>query len=601
MRISEDDLTIRHLLASARQCVADGLPEIAKRNWQDALAIRPNNADLSCNVAIEMHECNMLDDAIALYIEALQTAPQVHSVLNNLGIALRAKGEHRDALKHLIRAHRLVPSDPDIATNLGNAYKSVGKYDLAVAAYKTAIAARPQADAHINLGNLFLSLGNLDLAEAEFGSALDIDPMCAKAESNVLFLQSHRDCVTSAELIEGHKRFGLRYRHLARQWSPRDFAEVESGTPLRIGFVSADLREHPVASLLIQLWTQLAADGRFRVIGYCASPEEDRVSQQFKAVAWRWRNVSRMSDAKLADYVQSDRVNILIDLSGHTGLNRLPAFALKPAPVQVSWLGYPFSTGLEAIDYYICDEYWIPPGSLEECFVEKLVRLPVTSTFQPCMDAPEVGPLPRLTNGRITFASFNRPSKINSTTILDWANILHACENSSLMVGSCSNEEVKREITQSLEVHGISTTRLQFKDCLPVREYLDLHNQADVLLDCRPYSGGTTTLHGAWMGCPTLTLAGQTPFARQSAAIMEHLGLESFIAADPHELVNKAQAIAADPVGLSNIREGLRIRMRNSAICNPQELSRTLAQALLVVWDHWLSGNAPRHFLFKRP
>jgi protein O-GlcNAc transferase len=590
------DASIDRRLAAARQLARDGRIDEARHQWHSALAMRSNDGEFLCRVATAMHECGLLDDAIGLYRLALPSSNKLSWTHNNLGVALRAKGQFPEALAQFMQACQLAPNDVDIITNAANAHKALGQFDAAVAAYRRALRLRPHVDAHVNLGNLLQKLGQSEQAEAEYMAALSIDPMCALAESNLLFLQCHRDELSATALFDQHRAFGERYAHLAARWQPPPAGGSLRDAPLRVGFVSADLRQHPVAALLEPVMSSLVTDPRLVIHAYHSHPNEDLTTQRFRALVPRWRNVSGADDAELERCIREDRIDILIDLSGHTAMNRLTVFARKPAPLQVSWLGYPFSTGLAAMDYFICDAQWVPAGLSEACFVEKLIRLPVAATFQPPVQAPEVNSLPQLSNGYITFGSFNRLSKVNEATLSGWLDAMRACAASRLLIGSLSKPSMAHNIGRFFAENGIAMSRLRFALRQPVQTYLGLHGEVDVLLDSRPYSGGTTTLYAAWMGCPTLTLAGTMPHSRQSAAIMLHLGLEEFVAKGTQDFIEKAQRIAANPVALSATRHGLRSRLQGSTICQPRVLSQALGDALTCAWQHWLDGHPAKHF-----
>ncbi len=242
--------------------------------------------------------------------------------------------------------------------------------------------------------------------------------------------------MSPVELFDQHKEFGRRYEHLKVNWRRPSVSEREPDARIRIGFVSGDLRHHPVAALLEPVWASLANDSRFILHAYYSHSQEDEVSQRFRALIPHWRNDAWVDDTELVRLVRNDRVDILIDRSGHTSLNRLTAFARKPAPIQLSWLGYPFTTGLAVMDYFVRDKQWVPTEELESRFVEKMIQLPVAATFLPSALAPTVNSLPLLANGYITFASFNRISKLNSATLRGWLGVLRACVGSRLLIGA---------------------------------------------------------------------------------------------------------------------------------------------------------------------
>jgi predicted O-linked N-acetylglucosamine transferase (SPINDLY family) len=311
----------------------------------------------------------------------------------------------------------------------------------------------------------------------------------------------------------------------------------------------------------------------------------------------RWNSVSALPDRQMARKVMDDRIDILLDLSGHTSLNRLRVFARKPAPIQISWMGYPGTTGLRAMDYYLADRHWLAPGQFDRHFTEKLVYLPAGAPFQPDPAAPPIAALPALHHGHLTFASFNRIGKINAATVALWSQLLVALPASSMLIAGippASRQSVR--LIEWFAAQGVSAARLKFHPRCNMDAYLALHHEVDICLDTFPYSGGTTTYHALWMGVPTLTVAGLTPASRQGAAIFEHLDLPGFIAADSAEFLAKGLHWAHRLPALAAVRAGLRERALSSSVCDPQVIVGAFISATRHMWSRWCNGLEPESF-----
>jgi hypothetical protein len=298
----------------------------------------------------------------------------------------------------------------------------------------------------------------------------------------------------------------------------------------------------------------------------------------------------------LAQQIRADGIDILIDLSGHTRNNRLLTFARKPAPIQASWIGYPGTTGLQAMDYYLADRFLLPPGLFDGQFTEKIVRLPGTAPFCPAQESPPVNALPALTNGCITFGSFNRLNKITRPVVALWSRLMSAVPGSKMLMGAMPEGDDHSGLIDWFAREGIARERLSFHPRSGIAAYLELHHQVDICLDTFPYNGGTTTLHAIWMGVPTLTLAGGTVPARQGAALLGHVGLEEFVAQDAADFVRKGLRWTGDVAALAELRSGLRERFAHSALGRPELIAAGLESALRTMWQRWCAGLPPESF-----
>jgi predicted O-linked N-acetylglucosamine transferase (SPINDLY family) len=365
---------------------------------------------------------------------------------------------------------------------------------------------------------------------------------------------------------------------------------------LQIGFVSADLRHHPVASFVEPLLARLAMHSTLSLHAYYNHAVEDVATKRLRGYFSQWHAIANLSDAALAQKIADDGIDILIDLSGHTGSNRLLCFARKPAPVQASWIGYPGTTGLRAMDYYLADRYFLPPGVFDSQFTEKLVYLPANAPFLPDEAAPPVNALPALSNGFVTFGSFNRISKLSRSAIALWSRLLRALPDARMLLGGMPREGEYDSLIGLFVQEGIARERLRFHSRCSTADYLALHHQVDMCLDTFPYAGGTTTNHALWMGVPTLTLAGRTVPGRQGAALLGQVGLEAFVATDAADFQDKGLHWAGDLAALAEVRAGLRARIEQSPIRHPDVIAAGLERAFRIMWQHWCARLPAKSF-----
>jgi predicted O-linked N-acetylglucosamine transferase (SPINDLY family) len=468
----------------------------------------------------------------------------------------------------------------------------------AIAAFDAALANAPGAVTHNNLGMLLAESGLHEQALPHFARATELDPGLMQAHSNLLFAMSHMEAYTPAQVFDAHRRVGALMSARAGEVEA-PVCSRDGRRPLRIGFVSADLRRHPVAQVVEPLWMHwrdAGADAGLEVWVYHNSLREDEVSARLRTLARNWRQVIQLDDAALARQIRADGIDILIDLSGHSGHNRLPMFALKPAPLQASWLGYPGSTGLEAIDYYLADRHTVPPGDTSALFTEQVVRLPALCHFPVHALAPPVNALPALQRGQMTFASFNRAIKLGDAVIALWCRVLMALPGARMLLAPFDEDASRARMAERFARHGVAPERLTFMPKTNMADYLALHHDIDMILDTFPYSGGTTTAHALSMGVPVLTLAGATMTSRQSAAILHPVGLAPFVAGSGDEFVAIACSWAGRLPELDALRAGMRHASATAPHCDPALIASAMAVALRRMWQRWCDGEVAQAF-----
>lgn len=482
----------------------------------------------------------------------------------------------------------------------GLVLKGKGELVKAADAFKHAIELKPDyAAAYNNLGIVTKDMGDIPTAVGYYRKALALNPGYVSCYSNLLFCLSHTDHMKAEDLFVEHRKFGDQYEAVYRSAWPKHPHQSQVNKHLNVGFVSADFREHSLVSFFEPILVHLSSASDMSLYAYATSAIEDEVTQRLKPEFKVWNKVDALTDAALAEKIGADRIDILVDLDGHTAGNRLICFAMKPAPIQVSWLGYLATTGLTAMDYYLADAHLLPPEQFDAQFVEKIVQLPANAPFTPSLLSPEVSRLPALDNGFITFACFNRVEKITPSVIALWSKLLNAIPNAKLLLGSMPQDGSYDEIIRLFSSHSIGMDRLIIYHRNTMADYLKLHSQVDICLDTFPSNGVTTTCHAAWMGVPTLCVEGESLMSRGAMAIMLHLDLPDFVAKSHGDFVRKGVYLAKDLQQLSKVRADLRDRFHRSALNQPKIISNNLTIAFRYMWKRWCE-NLPA-ISFKTP
>jgi protein O-GlcNAc transferase len=589
----EHALALRPGFAQARRGHGNALRDLgrledAAASYRLALALNEDDAQVHANLAACEQQLGRCDAAVASYRRALALKPGAPEWHFNLGAALQQSGQGEAAIASLRQALALEPGALAILNTLGNALMRAGQPEEALAQYRRAIVLAPaDTQARHNLARALKQLGRFDEALDQFRQVLAAAPDDFAARSDLLFVQNYMDCRSDAALLDDARAFGALATARAR---PYDAWPRSDRTALRVGLVSGDLREHPVGYFAQSVFAALAAgaQGRVELFVYANASADDAVTRRIQACCQAWRSIDGIDDETAAAQVHADGIDILVDLAGHTANNRLPLFAWRPAPVQVSWLGYCASTGMAEIDHVLADPWIAPPGA-EAQYVEHVWRLPDTFLcFTPPDLAIEVAPLPALAaGGRITFGSFNNLSKLNAAVIALWSRVLAAVPGSRLFLkapqlGAPSN---RFTITEQFRTHGIDAARLLLEGSSPRADYLAAYHRVDIALDPFPYPGGTTSVEGLWMGVPVLSLAGRRALGRQGASILRNLGLEEWIADDADDFIARAARYAADPAALALLRAGLRSRLESSPLCDAPRFAGHLMAALHAMWE----------------
>jgi predicted O-linked N-acetylglucosamine transferase (SPINDLY family) len=518
------------------------------------------------------------------------------------GALLWSDGNTVEALNAMLRSTQLLPRDAEAHSNLGISLATLKRFDEAEAWLRAALAIDPGfVPAHYRLGMYYELQARYEEAEASLRTATSLrsGPLATDDEqgySNLMYVMSHNQDIDAASLFVEHRRVGDCFEADLGESGPLQANRRDPERRLQIGFVSGDLRDHSVATFLEPVLSRLAHDPGSELHAYYNYGAEDSATARLRGHFHHWHPVAGLSDADLANRITRDGIDILVDLSGHTAENRLRTFARRPAPIQASWLGYPGTTGLRAMDYYIADDLWLPRDRFEQLFTEKLVYLPDRWAFVPYAHTPEVNGLPAIETGHLTFGSFHRLGKINSHTIRMWSQLLLALPDARLLVAGIVLADQQNTLTEKFGAHGVAGERLIFHRRCSMVDYLALHHQVDIGLDTQPFAGATTTMHSLSMGVPTLTIAGETSAAHACAGILRHVGLEGFITDSADGFVERARYWANHLSELAQLRVNLRTRLAASPSGQPDLIAAHFAAAMRQMWRRWCAGLPAESF-----
>lgn len=540
-----------------------------------------------------------------------------------LGTALCLMAQPGKAIPALETAARLMPNNAETWNSLGNACRALTRFEKAHAHYRRALSLDSRyASAWNNLGELLLwdlrrdeeclavcreglaacpdnaNLANLLgvacvyvgqplAAIPAYRRALEIDPEHQVARNNLLLALQYDERVSPLEALTEARLYGER---LKQRIKPRvDWPnERNPERRLRVGLVSGDFGSHPVGNFLLGVLDRIDTE-EIELFAYSNRKGQDRITRRIRSLVPHWRDIWGTVDERVMDMISEDRIDILVDLAGHTGNGRLPVFAGKPAPIQVAWLGYFATTGVDSIDYILADRWVLPPEE-EAHFVEKPWRLPdAYYCYTPPSVPVAVGPLPALQNGHVTFGCFNNLAKVSDTVIACWSRILHAIPDARLFLKArpLADEGVRTSLLQRFAVHGIGEERLLLESVSAGPAYFKAYQRVDMALDPFPFPGGATTVDGLWMGVPVLTLKGRRFIGHQGETILRNAGLDDWVSENIDDYVDKAIRFAADPAALSALRAGLREQSLRSPIYDAGRFAGNLQSALRGMWRRW--------------
>lgn len=557
----------------------------AIRLYRQALELQPDQSDVLRHLADALEDQGQLAESVELHRRVVASRPDDFDALLRLGNALMKAGASREAGEQYVRALALRPKSAAAQFDLGCALHAGSQPDKAIAWFREALKVEPSfAAAANNLGSALKDVGRLDDALAAYAQALEIQPDYREAHDNLIYAQLFHPSIERTKLAGE-----------VRQWSDRYAEPLASGIvphtngrspnrPLRIGYVSPDFRDHVVGRNVLPVLTRHDTS-RFEVFCYSNVQRPDAMTERFVESAAHWRDITRVSDSAAAEMIRRDGIDILVDLALHLTHNRLPIFARKPAPVQMTWAGYPGTTGLKAIDYRLTDPYLDPPGlNKDELYAEKSLRLPHSFwCYDPLgIDLP-VNELPADKRGCVTIGCLNNFCKLNDAMLSLWASLLRAIPSSRLRL-LAPEGSARQWVLNRLGEDGISPGRVTFNRLSPRLEYLSTYHQIDIALDTFPYNGHTTSLDALWMGVPLLTIAGISPVARAGVSQLSNIGMTELIAGSPAQFIQIGSALAADLPRLRAMRQSLRPRLAQSPLMDVPHFTEGLESLYIEAW-----------------
>lgn len=583
-------LTIPELQQAIKYHQAGQLSE-AEVIYKKILETTPDNADALHYLGLIHYQTGDSESAVTLISKSIALNPG-NLAYCNLGAALQAQGQHDSAIESYLSAIALKPDYAEAYNNLGAALQEQGMITQSIKAFQHALSITPDyASAKNNLGNAFLVQGELKKALDCYRDSLSLNNDNLSSHSNLLLALSYYPQCFLKQYYDEACKYGNKVLARARpytQW--HSFSGEYKEKKLRIGFVSGDFKIHPVGYFLESILAYINPE-KLELVAYATQLKEDALTTRIKSHFSDWNVIYGVSDEQAAQKIYNDGIDILVDLSGHTSANRLAIFAWKPAPVQVSWLGYFASTGVPGIDFLLTDSISVSE-SQSKYFSENFWYLPETRL---CFTQPDTAlipsSVPAKVNHYITFGCFQNLSKINDRVINSWGHIFKALPTAKLVLRNkqmaCLDE--RKNLLQRLISVGIQAEQITVDEPLEREDYLASYSAIDILLDTFPYPGGTTTCEALWMGVPTLTFFGNTLLARQGASILNCAGLQQWIAKDIDEYVAKAVKCATNIEQLVELRKNLRSQLLETALFNATRFSEQLEEAMSGMWKQRLS------------
>ena len=555
-----------------------------------AIELRPHHGLSYFNLGTALRGLGRLEEAGEAFASALRIDPGRREILRALAAVQLNLGRPREAMATYQRCLEPGPGDAETYGNLATCQYLAGELEGSVSSYRHALALRPEGRYLDGLGAALCQQGRHEEAMRAHREAVRLNPPNARYHSNLLLSLHYLPDITPEQVLEEHRAWARRHER-ASATADGFMNAPDPDRRLKVGYVSPDFRTHSVAYFFEGL---LRSHDEHAVETYCytAAPQRDETTGRLQQAASAWRDVSAFDDSSLIEQVRRDGIDMLVDLAGHTAGNRLTAFALRAAPVQVTYLGYPATTGLSRMDYRLTDERVDPPGQ-EVFYSEHLVRLPgCFLCYLPPSPSPSVAPAPVTHNRFTTFGSFNNLAKINAGIVALWSDLLHAVPDSRLLIKnpSLTDEATATRYRQMFEDRKIPADRIELLGLAPSLEaHLDTYRRMDIALDTFPYNGTTTTCEALHMGVPVITLAGEAHAGRVGLSLLASLGLNELIAQTPEDYLARALSLAREPDRICDLRTTLRDRLHTSVLCDGEGFARKVEQAYRQMWHAWCS------------
>jgi len=574
------------LLAHANGLLGVGRLDEGIESYRKLTTADPDWAEAWNNLGGAYNARGRLDDAVHAFQQALRIQPNQAESWNNLGLILRARKQDQEALDCFNQAIDLRPDLVDPYINVGSLLHGSGRQITALSYLEHARKLKPtEPMTYMALGGCFQDLSRFDDAVVAFCTALELKPGFDVAFSNLLFALNYHPTLSAEEIFKVYQQFEeINTLIPLGTWQPHA-NDKDPARRLRIGYVSPDFLVHPVQNFLEPL-LQHHDRQNVELFAYADVTAPDWMTDRYRTYMDHWCSITAMNAHELADQIRADGIDILVDLAGHTAKNRLRTFSLKPAPVQVSWMGYGSTTGMTAIDYFLADGVMMPPGC-EPLLAETPWRLPDAGfVYRPSSSFPMPTPLPALTNGHVTFGSLSRAVRLNDELVAVWAELLTRVPDSRLVINSrdFKNDEMQDWMRGRFSALGVDPARLDVGYDTPA--WLPMAN-IDVMLDCFPHNSGTTLIEGLYSGLPVVTLAHRPTVGRLGASLLSSIGHPEWVAADAEEYVQIAMRLAADVPKLAHLRDALREDVKQGAAMDELGFSRNVEQAYREMWQRY--------------
>ncbi len=562
----------------------------ALSSYQKAIDANPRIESSYLAIVEILLSLKKLEEAVASVKEALAANLNSSSLYLNLGRLLM---ERDIAVEAIICLERAVLHDSNCVEAYGRLGLLLGKQGRTVegiTALQRAVALKPQ-DSHLSyyLAQAFHRAGKLVEAIGCLRKSIELNPNNIEVQTDLLATLLYSPDYTKEQSVADRTAFGERMEAPWRKKWPKYKKPIDLHKRLRVGFVSGDLYSHPVGYFLESVLRELRNLDVLDIIVYSTNPVVDAVTDRIRDTVHTWIPAYSLSDDAFEKEIRDEGIDILVDLSGHTPGNRLMVFACKPAPIQVTWLGYWETTGLRSIDYILCDRNSVRDDDANY-FVEKPWYLPNTRLCFTVPDEPVVvAPPPALNNGFITFGCFNNVLKMTDRVVAVWSRIILRVPNSRLLLKwpSFYDLSICEDVKARFIKEGVSADRLELQQASPLQEYLSTYHRIDIALDPFPFPGGTTSVQGIWMGVPMITLRGDRMIYRQGESVLHNIGLHDWIAKDEDEYIELAVQKAGDLTGLAELRRELRGKLESSPLCDAKSFARNLENAFRQMWDKY--------------
>ena len=542
-----------------------------------AIELMPDNPEAHNNLGNLQKEAGNLRDAVFSYTRALELKPDFGEAFGNLGVVFLGLGELLDAEKALSAAAQIRPMDPVILTNLGCAFAALGRMTEATQWHRKALKLDARNTAALN--NLAVSLkdqGQINDALKVYDRLIELAPEDYSARSNRLMCLNYREACDGVTIFRSHREWEKNLKKPIESFTP---VNKTSRRPLKVGIVSPDLWTHSVANFLIPLLQHYDRE-EFHITCYSDTQVPDETTEMLKRFSNSWREIRNLSDESVSKRIRSDNINILIDLAGHTGNNRLTVFAQRVAPIQITWLGYPTTTGLSQMDFRLTDVVADPPSSTEVFHSEVLVHL------QPCFlcySPPKKIPLLEVRHRPVTFGSFNNFAKLTEKSVHLWAQLMNKVPASRLVLKSrqFADPVIAKMISDLFEGRGVEQTRVELVGRVRSRQaHLEYYNEIDIALDTFPYNGTTTTCEALLMGVPVVSRAGGLHAGRVGASLLSAMGCMHWVASHENEFLDIAVSLVNDRPS----KDALRADFLGSKLCDGQGFAHSFQATLQKLW-----------------